>query len=111
MRHILLILTLVVTAWVFLPGAAQAHGGLHAPTAAPACAACVASAGAATPDLPPDIAAQHACHHGMSCAGHALPATSPAMIRPPATPRPLRPEPGSALRSVMLTQDLPPPRP
>ena len=109
MRHIFVIIALIVTAWAFLPGAAQAHDMPHADTGAAAmesdCADC--------PGM--DDLGGHApgvdCHNWAGCgpAVHAL-TTSLAFTLEPATSRSLRPHDTIDLKSVCLPRDLPPPR-
>lgn len=109
MRHILVIIALIVTAWAFLPGAAQAHDMPHAEMGAEGmdstCADC--------PGM--DGAGGHAsgidCHHGAGCgpAVHALPVSLSFALDPLMT-RSTRHYDTIDLRSVFLSRDLPPPR-
>ncbi|MFC4731342.1 hypothetical protein [Salipiger abyssi] len=109
MRHILVIIVLIVTAWAFLPGAAQAHEMPHSERSAATmegdCADC--------PGM--DDTGGHAsgvdCHHRAGCgpAVHALP-VSLSFTLEPATTRSTRPHDTIDPRSVYLSRDLPPPR-
>ncbi|WP_136635538.1 hypothetical protein [Pseudooceanicola onchidii] len=109
MRHILVIIALIVTAWAFLPGAAQAHDMPHVEMGDAKtngdCADC----------LDMDDTGGHAsgidCHHGAGCgpAIHALP-VSLSVIADPEMSRSTRPHDTVGLRSVSLSRDLPPPR-
>lgn len=109
MRHILVIIALIVTAWAFVPGAAQAHdmpqAEMGAGTMDGDCANC------------PGMEDTHGhtwgvdCHHAAGCgpAFHALPISLSFTIDP-ATTRTIRPHDTSDARSVILIRDLPPPR-
>lgn len=109
MRHILVIFALIVTAWAFLPGAAQAHempqAEMGAGTMDSDCANC--------PGM--EDTGGHAsgvdCHHAAGCgpAVHALP-ISLSFILEPATTRNIRPHDTIDARSITLARDLPPPR-
>ena len=109
MRHILVIIALIVTAWAFVPGAAQAHDMPHvemgAGTMEGDCADCpgMDDRGGHTSGVD--------CHHAAGCgpAVFALP-TSCAFTLEPATTRSLRPHDTIDPRSVTLSRDLPPPR-
>lgn len=110
MRHAFAIFILLITAWVVLPGAAQAHDVPHE--------AMVASTGPADcPDCPAmnDTSQQHAahdCHHGAGCAtAIALGLfTAGFHIAEPEATRALNTDDFALLRSVALGHDLPPPR-
>ena len=109
MRHILVIIALIVTAWASLPGAAQAHEMPHAEMGAVTmdgdCANC--------PDM--DYTVGHTsgidCHHAAGCgpAVHALPVSLSFTMDPVAT-RTIRPHDTIEVRSITLARDLPPPR-
>lgn len=109
MRHILVIIALIVTAWAFLPVAAQAHDVPHAEMGSAStegdCADCPAM----------DTAGGHGagmdCHHGAGCgpAAHALP-ISHAFVVDPVAVRSSRPDNALQLASIFLSRDLPPPR-
>jgi len=105
-RHILVILMLVFTAWAFLPAAAQAHGAPHEMPVSRACPDCTEMAGEHSADSPEG----HGCHHGAGCVVHGLLAgTSTVAISPILTDGP-RPAAHSAPRSALVARDLPPPR-
>ncbi len=109
MRHILVIIALIVTAWAFVPRAAQAHdmpqAEMGAGTMDGDCANCpgMEYTGGHTSGVD--------CHHAAGCgpAVHALP-TSLAFILEPAATRTIRPHDTIDARSVTLSRDLPPPR-
>lgn len=110
MRHILVIIALIVTAWAFLPGAAQAHEMPHAAMALDgkdgSCADC-AGMNAGTGHL-----TNAGCHHSAACgpAAHVLPVTFAFAVTRPVTARSTRPDDAVLLRSITLSRDLPPPR-
>lgn len=109
MRHILVIIALIVTAWAFVPGAAQAHdmpqAEIGAGTMAGDCANC--------PGMEDTVGHTSGvdCHHAAGCgpAVHALP-TSLAFILDPVVTRTIRPNDTIDGRSITLSRDLPPPR-
>lgn len=106
MRHILVILMLVFTAWAVLPEAAQAHGTPHEMPFSGACTDCVEMAG----ERPSEQSEGHDCHHGAGCAVHGLPVDASAVTVLPVLTGGLRPAPQAAPRSAMVARDLPPPR-
>lgn len=109
MRHILVIIALIVTAWAFVPGAAQAHDMPHvemgAGTMDSECADCsgMDDTGGHTSGVD--------CHHAAGCgpAVHALPVSLSFTIDPVVT-RTIRPNDTIDARSITLSRDLPPPR-
>ena len=110
MRHILVIIALIVTAWVIVPDAAQAHGMTHSDMAAAGmddgCAGCPAyDAGTGGHDAVN-------CHHGAGCGAvvHALPIALTVSVDQPTLSRGGRPENVVLPRSAFLSRDLPPPR-
>ena len=106
MRHILVILMLVFTAWAFLPAAAQAHGTTREMPISGACPDCAGLAGEHSADPSDGLG----CHHGAGCVVHGLLAgTSTVAICPVLTDGP-RPADHSAPRSALVARDLPPPR-
>ncbi|MGR3322909.1 MAG: hypothetical protein ACU0DK_13365 [Pseudooceanicola sp.] len=106
MRHVLAILILVLSAWAFLPGAAQAHGMSHDMPHAGSCPDCPEMAG--HPDA--GQVEGHNCHHGAGCAAHGLPAGMNAFFRAAIPSEGHLPERHAAPRSALVTRDLPPPR-
>lgn len=106
MRRILVIMLLVLTAWVFLPGTARAHGQDHAMPAADDCPHCTAMVDAdrADPAMP------HPCHQGFSCPVHVLPLTTAAITPRAHAPLALPPDRRAELPSAQVARDLPPPR-
>lgn len=106
MRHILVILMLVFTAWAFLPTAAQAHGTSHEMPASGACPDC---AGMASERFA-DQSEGHSCHHGAGCGVHGLLATTSTVALSPILTDGPRPAAQPAPRSAMVARDLPPPR-
>ena len=109
MRHILVIISLIVTAWAFLPGAAHAqdmpHAQMGATTMDRDCADCLSIVDTGGHGSGVD------CHHGAGCgpAVHALP-TSLSFTLDPVMSRSTRPHDTMDLQSVSLSRDLPPPR-
>jgi hypothetical protein len=107
-RHILVIIALIVTAWAVLPGAASAHEGPHQAMAGDAldCPDCPAMQAGA------EEAGRHDCHHGTSCGSalHALPAPLTLSVAAPTMSGVRRPAAGGLPRSALLLRDLPPPR-
>ncbi|TMV13082.1 hypothetical protein [Arenibacterium halophilum] len=104
MRHILVIIALIVTAWAFLPGAAQAHEMSYAELEGD-CADCPGM------DETGGHASGVACHHAAGC-GPAL-YTLPVFVSLAVEPvifRSTRLHDTIVLRSVSLSRDLPPPR-
>ncbi|MGI3169882.1 hypothetical protein ACRARG_12050 [Pseudooceanicola sp. C21-150M6] len=109
MRHILVIIALIITAWASLPGAAQAHEMPHAEMGAVTmdsdCANC--------PDMDDTVGHTSGidCHHAAGCgpAVHALPVALSFTIDPVVT-RTIRPNDTIDARSITLSRDLPPPR-
>lgn len=122
MRHAFAVLVLLITAWVGLPGAAQAHDAPHnaphdAPHDAPLDAMMAMNGPSDCPDCPmmrasDDQPATQDCHHGAGCAP-ALPlglVSFGVHIVGPEAARGLAPDDFALLRSVTLGRDLPPPR-
>ncbi|WP_141101994.1 hypothetical protein [Oceanicola sp. 22II-s10i] len=109
MRHILVIIALIVTAWAFLPGAAQAHGMPHAEAGTTTmdgdCTGCPEMGGTG------GHASGIDCHHGAGCgpAAHAMPVFNSFAVDPVAV-RSSRPDEALQLASAFLSRDLPPPR-
>ncbi|MGB2201666.1 MAG: hypothetical protein ACPH5G_10075 [Pseudooceanicola atlanticus] len=109
MRHILVIIALIITAWASLPGAAQAHDMPYAEMGAVTmdsdCANC--------PGMNDSVGHTSGidCHHAAGCgpAFHALP-VSLSFAMDPAVARTIRPHNTINARSVILIRDLPPPR-
>ncbi|WP_407493802.1 hypothetical protein [Pseudooceanicola sp. MF1-13] len=110
MRHVFAIFILLITAWVILPGAAQAHDMPHDAMAMadrqPNCPDCPVL------DQTSHQRAAHDCHHGAGCATAIPMSLSSASFRiaaPEAQPN-LNPDDFAMLRSIALGHDLPPPR-
>ncbi|MDV4166484.1 hypothetical protein [Rhodovulum sp. FJ3] len=109
MRHILVIIALILTAWAFLPGAVQAHDMPHSQTGAMpmqgACADCPTMEDMAGHGSAVD------CHYGAGCgpAVYALPVFLSFTLNP-VTVGNTRPHDMIDPRSVYPSQDLPPPR-
>jgi len=105
-RHILVILMLVFTAWAFLPAAAQAHGTSHEMPASGACPDCAEKAS----ERSEDHSEGHSCHHGAGCVVHGLLATTSTIALSPILTDGPRPTAQAVPRSAMVARDLPPPR-
>ncbi|MCA0920659.1 hypothetical protein [Pseudooceanicola nanhaiensis] len=104
MSRILAILLLILSAWVLVPGAAQAHEAAPKMAHAMACDACADMAGAAQGDHAKD------CLHGAGCLGYVLVPQEVSVTVSRLVVRIVRPHTPLALSSVSLRLDVPPPR-
>ena len=104
MSRILAILLLILSAWVLVPGAAQAHEAAPEMAHAMACDDCADMAATTQGDHAKD------CLHGAGCLGYVLVPQEMAVTASRLAVRMARPRTPLVLSSVAVRLDVPPPR-